>query len=317
MEILDIINKNLVDINHVQAGLQECRLAHIRDKAEYLIAHCTDNMFFTNDAFREIYNGAKNNLRENFIDEAMEDNIYPLLYSYNDIADQENIYLCRTVMSYFKDDLFSIPECFSEKLPVSDQNKIAYLKNSYTDSAYRIFSNNLSNATVTYCPDFTGVCEDVYYNRANLCILPIENSIDGKLASFKNLIRKYELKIVLTCSVDTTYNNYTKFALLKKNIEEITLINSREKSNKFFEFSINLPTPSQLKSILSAAEYFSLILYKIDSMPVSYSEKEYTYDVIFLTDNADIHSFICYMFLEAPQFIPIGYYSHMEKTNEI
>ena len=115
------------------------------------------------------------------------------------------------------------------------------------------------------------------------------------------------------CSVDTSHSNYTKFALLKKNIEKIKIKSVNMKTQNFFELSVTLAKPSELTAILLAAEFYKLKLYKIDSTPLTYSDNEYSYDVIFITDSGKIQNFICYLFLEIPQFTPVGLYAYLKK----
>jgi len=317
MDGLDIINKNIVDLNRTQAGLQECRLAHIRDKAVYLYENCGDEEDFSTDGFRRLYKEMNDNddLMRLFLDEAIPENQKVLSDVYSEMTNDERIYLCRVLTELYavrsgKDLVSYLVNGIAGNTNAG--SRIACMRNSYTDTAYAIFSRQLKDPTVMYSTDFINVCEDVYYSRANLCILPIENSTDGNLVSFRNLINKYELKTVMTCSVDTTYNNYTKFALLKKNIENIRL-KSHARYHNFLEFNITLSNATKLSALLKAAESYNLRLHKIDSVPVTYSENEYSYDIVIAVNESefDLMCFICYLCLEMPQFTPVGLYKHI------
>ena len=316
MDGLEIINRNIVDLNRIQAGLQECRLAHIRDKAVYLYENCGDEEDFSTDGFRQLYKEMNDNdeLRRLFLDEAIPENQKVLSDVYSEMTNDERIYLCRVLTELYavrsgKDIVSYLVNGIAGNVTGS---RIACMRNSYTDTAYDIFSRQLKDPTVMYSTDFINVCEDVYYSRANLCILPIENSTDGNLVSFRNLINKYELKTVMTCSVDTTYNNYTKFALLKKNIENIRL-KSHARYHSFLEFSITMSNAKTLSALLKAAESYNLRLHKIDSVPVTYSENEYSYEIVIALNESefDLMCFICYLCLEMPQFTPVGLYKHI------
>ena len=314
---INIINKNIIDLNRTQAGLQECRLAHIRDKAVYLYENCGGEEDFSTDAFRRFYKETNDNdeLMRLFLEEVIQENQKALADVYSEMTNDECIYLCRVLTELYAGsgkDIISYLVSGSNAADSGRSNRIACMRNSYTDTAYDIFSRELSDPTVTYSTDFINVCEDVYYNRAGLCILPIENSKDGNLVSFRNLINKYELKTVMTCSVDTTYNNYTKFALLKKNIENIRL-KTHAKYHNFLEFGITLSNATSLSALLKAAESYNLRLRKIDSVPVTYSDNEYSYDIVIAVNDSefDLMCFICYLCLEMPQFTPLGLYKHI------
>lgn len=306
-----------MDLNRIQAGLQECRLAHIRDKAVYLYENCGDDDF-TTDSFRKLYKEINDNdeIRREFLNEAIQENQRILSGLYSEITNDERIYLCRVIIELNTGRSRRTVESYlmgGDISATNTANRIACIRNSYTDTAYDIFSRELKDPTVMYCTDFNNVCEEVYYNRAGLCILPIQNSTDGNLVSFRNLINKYELKTVMTCSVDTTYNNYTKFALLKKNIENIRLKSKNIRFQNFLEFTITLSDATKLSALLKAAECYNMRLYKIDSVPVTYSESEYSYDIVIALNDSefDLMCLICYLCLEMPQFTPTGLYKNL------
>lgn len=316
MDRLEIINKNIIDLNRIQAGLQECRLAHIRDKALYLYESCGEESDFTTDTFRQKYKEI-NDIKDQkklFLDEGIQENKNVLSYVFSELTNDERIYLCRVITElYSRNGGKNSVSYLTQNNVQTKSNRIAYLRNSYTDTAYDIFGRQLDEPTVMYSLDFNNVCEDVYYGRANLCILPIQNSTEGNLVSFRNLINKYDLKTVMTCLVDTAYNNYTKFALLKKNIETIRMKSHNVRYDNFFEFNITLSDATNLASLLKAAEGYNLRLNKIDSMPVSYSESEYSYDIVMALNESDfdLMCLICYLYLEMPQFTPAGLYKHI------
>ncbi|MCL2518481.1 MAG: hypothetical protein FWF15_07970 [Oscillospiraceae bacterium] len=294
---VEIIENNLADISRQQASLRERRLAHICDRAKYLGGQFSDKLFFTSDAFREIYNEVNSTI---FAEDVPEFNVKATTDLMNETDNFDKIYLCRKLIELYSDLDINLIFGGGEK-----NDRIAYLRNSYTDTAYEIFSREIEDATVTYCADFNAVCEDVYYSRSGMCILPTENSTDGNLMRFRNLIKKYDLKIVMTCAVEAAQESVTKFALLKKNVEYIKM---KKKHPLYFEISA---VTENLRRLLSAAENYGFKLYKIDSVPISYSESEYSYDIIFSSDNGELFPFICYLFLELPQFNPMGIYTHL------
>lgn len=316
MDSIEIINRNIIDLNRIQAGLQECRLAHVRDRAVYLYENCGIDDDFTTDSFRKLYKEItdSNNLRRLFLNEAIPENRKVLSDVYSEISNDERIYLCRVIIELCTSKGGrSIMSYLINTDNIVHSNRIACLRNSYTDTAYDIFCRELKDPTVVYSTDFNNVCEDVYYSRAGLCILPIQNSTDGNLVSFRKLINKYDLKTVMTCSVDTPNNNYTKFALLKKNIENIRLKSHNIRYQTFLEFTITLSDTAELSQLLRAAESYNMRLHKIDSMPVSYSENQYSYDIVIAVNDSefDLMCFICYLYLEMPQFTPVGLYKHL------
>lgn len=188
---------------------------------------------------------------------------------------------------------------------------VVYLRNPLTDIAYSNFSKVLKDARVSYEESFIAVCEAVYYNRVPYCILPIENYEDGRLSGFMNIIRKYELKIVMTCNVESASGKITKFALLKR---ELTRIEYGDilKDGFFLEIGFSFgEEQSRLHEVISAALFFGYKLNKIDSLPIYYSEKEYYFDVVFLGDG-DLMKFLCWLDFEFPRYEVLGIYTQIK-----
>ena len=194
-----------------------------------------------------------------------------------------------------------------------EYDTVVYLKNSLSDIAYKNFSLTLKDARVSYEESFTAVCEEVYYGRAPYCILPIETSEDGRLSGFGNMIRKYELKIVLSCTVESANGKMTKFALLKRDIGVIECP-SQMYDGEYLEIAFNFNEENGLIKVLSAADYYGYSLNKIDSIPIYYSEKDYYFDVVF-KGNGELDKFLLWLELEMPGYEIIGIYKHIKATN--
>jgi prephenate dehydratase len=317
MDARQITNINISALDCEYASLCERRLAHIRELARYIRDMTGDTYDYDLAAWLEVIRKLYRDIISgvfNAEQDICEPNRRSVSAMRSAINSYDRICLCRALTDTFVRRP-SAEDYFTADGITLTPNRIAYLRNAYADAAYSRVSTVLREPTVTYCDDFSAVCEDVYYGRAGLCILPIENSSEGRLATFRNLINKYELKIVMTCLVVTSENGVeTRFALLKKNIERIPLL-GQPKKTELFEFSVIItniePASADLLDILTAAKYFGLTLYKVDSAPVSYSDTEYTQNLVFSTDGAELDNFICYLSIEAPQFIAVGIYPHL------
>jgi len=187
-------------------------------------------------------------------------------------------------------------------------NRISYVHNYYSDVAYGTFAQALENPTVMYSPDFTSVCEDVYYGRAKYCILPVESSADGMLSRFRTLIGKYELNIALSCDVQTQGDDsYTRFALLHKGIVSLPAADGE----RVFAFSATFDDGgASLGDVLDAADANGLKLRHISSLPASYSGRSGMYDLAFDFTGKGLTEFIVFLSLEVPQFEALGVYTH-------
>ncbi|MDD4772655.1 MAG: prephenate dehydratase domain-containing protein [Eubacteriales bacterium] len=313
MDARQIINVNIDALNREYTSFGERRLAHIRERAvnmHGIIGDIQDRDISSwLDAMRALYRDTLSADDGGADDGVIAQNTRGISDMRAALNAADRICLCRALVQTSPRSL-TARELLITDPPSEMPNRIAYLRNAYTDAAYIRFSGVLHNPTVTYCDDFTSVCEEVYYGRTSMCIIPIENSAEGRLSAFRNLIKKYELKIVLTCLVSSPDGIETRYALLKKNIERVVLAGQPRKT-ELFEFSVICADGSGLSDILNAARSYGLKLNKADWTPVSYSETEYAQNLVFGIDDAEFDNFICYLSLEAPQFIAVGLYPHL------
>ncbi len=192
-------------------------------------------------------------------------------------------------------------------------SKIAYFRNAYADAAFRIFSEVIEKPSVIYSSDFSSVCEEVYYGRADMCMLPLDSSRDAKLISFYRLTDKYELNPIYSCDVTTPDGSVTtRYALLKRGISVPNDSHLNMSGTCFFEFNLLLDSSPAFEDVLTAAKKFGLSLYKADSMPLTYSDSEFACDIIFKVGSAKgLNAFILYLSLAVPQYAPFGIYPHI------
>lgn len=195
----------------------------------------------------------------------------------------------------------------------TDGNRVVYLRSSYADEAYMRFSNVIPELRADYAGSFSGVCETVYYNRARLCILPIENSTDGTLVSFRSLITRHGLKLIATCDVSTGEEQSTRFALLRKALSPLPGQRT-DAPERFFRF-LFFPTPTlSLAAVLDAAAALHLQLYKTEALPISYIGNGFAYDITMQAEG-NLAAFLVYLTLCAPDYEPLGIYGHWGKRD--
>lgn len=137
----------------------------------------------------------------------------------------------------------------SEEPNRSSFNRISYQRNRYTDEAYERFAALLPEPRASYAHSFRSVCEDVYNGLCEYCILPLENSAEGRLTSFSRLIAEYEMKIAAVCDVQVGEDRVTRFALLRRTV---TLLHAQEALPWYYEFSCSLPTTAGVPGVASA-----------------------------------------------------------------
>ena len=316
MDEAQIILSNLTRLDGKAALLRERMLAHTGELAQLLGREfpCSEgDCPIYEDSFRSRYaeltkrpavweiQGIKENI--------LEQNIIGLsCCSCADVISAK-VCLCRLLVDLYGRTAVSnaVLRDNSDSAECAD-NKISYLKNYYTDISYETFARLLSEPTVSYADNFMDVCEEVYNGNARYCILPLENSVDGKLVGFRSLIMKYELRIVMTCDIPTSVDgDITRYALVRRRLPAIP----DDRRRLRFEFNIT-PDAATLTvpELLIAARCCSLPVLGIDTLPRVHSHGEASFDIT-LSASGGIHTFLCFLALEAPGFEPLGLYRHI------
>lgn len=193
-----------------------------------------------------------------------------------------------------------------EELSSFSFNRISYQKNGYTESAFQRFSGMLGEARASYAHSFPSVCEDVYNGICEYCILPVENSTEGRLGSFIRLISQFDLKIAATCDVQTGEDKTTRFALLRRNIARLHV---DPKLPRYYEFSCTLGEYPAPQDLLISARFCGM---RIERSEVKTNmDDSYSMHTVLRTDGGDLPAFLLYLAMEVPNAIPVGLYPHL------
>lgn len=291
-----ILDTNLTKNEDEVEAVLEKRVAHIAEKSRSVMQLYGKD---TSNSYEEIFSLPQR--QDNCIGENQK-YVSSVINSVN-IFDRLN-----WVDSFFQKDGMTITEGNTEE--DFDSNTVVYLKNPLADIAYNNFSKLLQDPRVLYKETFSDVCEEVYYSRVPYCILPIDNSEEGRMTSFGNMIRKYGLKIILTCNVESANGKITRFALLKRELEKIECKKAYSEG-EYLEVGFYFGEGQKLQEVLTAAMFFGFSLNKVDSLPIYYSEKEYYFNVVF-QGNGQIEKFLYWLELEIPRYEIIGIYTQVK-----
>ncbi|MBE6636547.1 MAG: hypothetical protein E7618_01945 [Ruminococcaceae bacterium] len=294
----DIVIGNLRELTDVRLSLHEKQIAHLGELAELLCDEAgEDEIFFRDEAFAARY-------RE-LTGLPSLSSVSPL--NAHRVAVAEGILSAASramLLKRLTDSLgirgLQAAGTFFDEPPGEENETISYMKSSYADEAYTCFSTLLREPKVLYGHDFAEICENVYYGRCAYCILPIENSTDGRLAGFRGLIMKYGLRITKICRVETGGEGRTVFALLKK-----TLTLPIGDEAPMFEFRVT--AENGLLPLLCAAEVCGMQPLFVHSVP----GESRSYDMIMTIDDEGFCGFLSFLHLEYPAFIPTGMYGEI------
>lgn len=220
------------------------------------------------------------------------------------------------IAGFIANEILGVSDEF-EYLPES--KKIAYFINSYSDAAFKKFSSKIKNPSPVISQSFSGVCEEVAYGRAGYCILPLTNSDNGMLGSFYKLIDKHDLKVVYTCDISMDNDEATtKMALLRRGIsKKIKDVGEAD----FFEISAGFPDNVSFGEVISAFEATGVRIKRINSVPLSYTDDKFAYNIIFElnpdngsdeSNNDILEALLMFLSSAIQNYTPVGLYSNLK-----
>lgn len=197
---------------------------------------------------------------------------YRELYGYENDAAERVLYtidyarFCKAYTPYFPENAIRFLPEIAEADTDADFRSTAYLQNTYSDRAYRIFSAKIPNMTAEYRSSFADVCEEVYDNRCRYAILPLYTSTDGRLVSFQRLLSRYDLKICMAAAVDMGDDDEMHFALLRKHLHM-----PREGGTVYWDLSVVLTEEIPLGTFFACLEVFGAKILSVHTLPLTYA----------------------------------------------
>ncbi len=143
----------------------------------------------------------------------------------------------------------------------SGGSRIAYMRQSYADAAYSLFSESLDGATVSYTESIRAAAEEVFSEIADFCILPYSDREGSPVRASRAIAEELGLRLVGLASVGAgesgalTYALYGR-ALLPPQAETVSL-------------SLRLPgiSPQTLVGIAAACRRVGASVSEIGSDP--------------------------------------------------
>ncbi len=210
----------------------------------------------------------------------------------------------------------------TSSVPAAARGRIAYMPNAFADNAYLAFAHRVKSERNGHAcraatfHSFVDACEEVYNGLCEYCILPLENTADGKLTAFSRLIVTYRLFITAVCDVENhtlTEKNITRFALLTRAPDGPVLTlpetTHRPRLMELLHTTATSPSPTDLTV---AATFCGLTLRQMDTLPIPEDDSGTmhlcaVWDISEATD-ADMAVFLTYLALEASEDRVLGMY---------
>lgn len=305
----DIILSNLDETADRQALLFEQELAHIADFAREWVQNHPQN----EDLISSLSDIGM--LTSNLQPHEHPPHYRKLLQRLEEIHTLEKHYLLsREIGQHITNDpceLINLLFPETENQAEHRSPRIHYQKNSFTDAAYLQFAKLFEAPRASYTHSYQSSCEDVFRNLYEYCILPIENTTEGRMVAFLKMIDRYALKLIATCDIPVSDGTKsTRFALLGNRIIQPKAL--KKGIPCFFEISCRMEASSSPSEWLTAASLCDLQVISIHTLPDEENDGNSCCHVVFaLNDQSALTTFLIYLAIRLPQFIAVGLYLHL------
>ncbi len=184
--------------------------------------------------------------------------------------------------------------------------RVAFMHGGRADSAYAQFSKSRRGIKAYHVASFSEGCEAVASNLAEFCILPIENSTDGKLYTFYSMLGRYSLRICAAVLVsDADGANETVFAFAGRKVDALVPKNAKRR----FEFSVIHENAELVSEITQAVSVLGGTLCDVASQTLDYDGVGRKYYFAADFDTLSPLALGLFVSLEYPRYETVGVYS--------
>lgn len=190
-------------------------------------------------------------------------------------------------------------------------SSFVYVKNRLSDEAYDVFSQDLTDATVSYAETLREAAEAVADGRKEYAILPLEERGGARLASIATLLYKYDLKIASVTPVfgfDGSAD--VKYAMVSKSFKVPEIL---EDDDRYLEIRLRQDGISSLSSLFLAAEMLGASVYRINTVSFDTEEGQAAhYTVVFKDEGRDFSPLLVFLTMFSGSYTAVGIYKNLE-----
>ena len=134
------------------------------------------------------------------------------------LADEDRAWISYFIYDILKLEIDKFGFDFFGIIRAEAPSRVSYVKNAYSDMAYRIFDLQLDGIYSEYADGFASAAQAVYYENSSACILPISADDGSTMSGIARFVEKYDLKKVAVAGINTGGVQNTRFALFAHGI---------------------------------------------------------------------------------------------------
>ncbi len=186
-----------------------------------------------------------------------------------------------------------------------------YVKNSLSDEAYDVFSQEFEDPRVFYAQSFKEACRTVAEGRVGYAILPFEEKGGNRIPGIASMISQFDLKVVaLTPVFGYEGTADVKYALVSRSFK----IPKRTEDDDFYlEISASPNDDIGVTEFLYAAEKFGNSIYRINTLVSEALDKDaMSFNIVLRDSGEGFLQLLIFMTMFAGYYMPVGFYKNLE-----
>lgn len=241
-------------------------------------------------------------------DDASEDNVHLVAKELDSLSRSD-----RTLFTeLYNGRLTSLGRALTERdfLPsLSGDESFTYVRNSLSDEAYDVFSQDFDDPKIKYSPSLKECARAVTAGEATYCLLPLEERGGVRLHTVSEIIFRNDFKINSVIPVFGQDGNADmKYALVSRGF---TVPDRAEDDDVYLE--IRLGSDSSLSEVFTAVDYFGMSIYRVNTLTFDTEGETETYFSVVIKDGSDgLVPLLSYFSLFLRDFVPVGIYKNLE-----
>ena len=193
----------------------------------------------------------------------------------------------------------------------SGAETFTYVRNSFSDEAYDVFSQDFDDPKVRYSQNFKESAQAVTNGNVTYCLLPLEEKGGTRLPTVSEIIFRNDFKINSVIPVFGPDSNADmKYALVSKSF---TVPERMKDDDLYLEIRIGATGDTTLAEVFGAVDYFGMSVYRVNTVTFDTEGEEETYFSVVIKDLGNsFASLLIYFTLFVRDFTPVGIYKNLE-----
>ena len=195
--------------------------------------------------------------------------------------------------------------------PLRMPETFTYVRNSLSDEAYDVFSQDFRDPKVRYSPSFKECARAVSLGEVTYCLLPLEERGGVRLPTVSEIIFRNDFKINSVIPVFGQDGNADmKYALVSRGF---TVPKRYKDDDGYLEIRLGQDLEFALAEVLDAVRYFGMNVYRVNTVTFdTEGENETYFSVVIRDSDSDFTGLLTYLALFIRDFVPVGIYKNLE-----